>query len=152
MDGWRCYTLAAVAVREADVLETGIDLVEIARIADLYRRYGERFRARVYTDREWADCAGRPDSLAARFAAKEATIKALGSREPALREIEVVRPPYSRPRIELRGRAADVARRQRVQELALSLSHASEHAVAVVVLVREGDGRGAASWDAERRS
>src|SRR3712207_5434761 len=94
---------------EEGMLETGVDIVEIPRIGDLLRRYGDRFRQRVYTDREWADCAGRLDSLAARFAAKEATIKALGSREPALREIEVARAPNSRPRIRLRGKAADVA-------------------------------------------
>ena len=130
------------------MLETGVDLVEIDRIADLYRRYGDRLRARVYTDREWADCAGSADSLAARFAAKEATIKALGSREPALREIEVLRTRDSRPRLELRGRAAQIARRQGVRELALSLSHARQHAVAVVVLVR--DGQDAPVWDVER--
>ena len=126
---------------EEGVLETGVDIVEIPRIGQLVRRYGDRFRARVYTDREWADCAGRISSLAARFAAKEATIKALGSREPALREIEVVRPADSRPTIRLHGRAAAVAREQGVCELALSLSHDQEHAIAVVVLRREGDGR-----------
>ncbi|HYU20610.1 MAG TPA: holo-ACP synthase [Chloroflexota bacterium] len=127
------------------MLETGVDIVEIARVGKLARRYGDRFRARVYTEREWADCAGRAESLAARFAAKEATIKALGSREPALHEIEVVRPPDSGPRIRLRGRAAEVARRQGVRELALSLSHAHQHAVAVVVLLR--DGQRSPPWD-----
>ncbi len=58
--------------RGARVLETGVDIVEIPRVGDLVRRYRERFRARVYTDREWAECAGRVESLAARFAAKEA--------------------------------------------------------------------------------
>ena len=120
------------------MLETGVDIVEIDRVAALVRRYGERFRDRVYTRREWADCAGRVESLAARFAAKEATIKALGSREPALHEIEVVRPPDSRPRLRLHGRAAEVARRIGVRELALSLTHGREHAVAFVVAVREG--------------
>lgn len=130
------------------MLETGVDIVEIPRVARLVRRYGERFRARVYTLREWSDCAGRMHSLAARFAAKEATIKALGSREPALHEIEVIRPRDSRPRIRLRGRAAEVARRQGVRELALSLSHGRDHAVAVVVLVRAGD---APPWAEDER-
>jgi holo-[acyl-carrier protein] synthase len=131
-----------------DVLETGVDIVEIPRVGDLLRRYGDRFRRRVYTDQEWADSNGRIASLAARFAAKEATIKALGSREPALREIEVVRPSGERPRLRLRGRAAEVARRQRVRELALSLSHGREHAVAVVVMRCDGEADG--EWDAER--
>ena len=130
------------------VLETGVDIVEIPRVARLVRRYGERFRARVYTPREWSDCAGRMHSLAARFAAKEATIKALGSREPALHEIEVIRPRDSRPRIRLRGRAADVARRQGVRELALSLSHGRDHAVAGVVLIRAGH---ASPWVEDER-
>ena len=121
------------------MLETGVDIVEIDRVAALVQRYGERFRDRVYTHREWAECAGRVESLAARFAAKEATIKALGSREPALHEIEVVRPPDSRPRLRLHGRAAEVARRIGVRELALSLTHGREHAVAFVVAVREGE-------------
>jgi holo-[acyl-carrier protein] synthase len=121
------------------VLETGVDIVEIDRVADLATRYGERFRERVFTEREWSDCAGRAESLAARFAAKEATIKALGSREPALHEIEVIRPRDSRPRLRLYGRAAEVARRIGVRELALSLSHGREHAVAMVVVVCDGE-------------
>src|SRR5688572_28833419 len=62
---------------EVGVLETGVDIVEIPRVGDLLNRYGDRFRRRVYTDQEWADSNGRIASLAARFAAKEATIKAL---------------------------------------------------------------------------
>lgn len=121
------------------MLQAGVDIVEITRVGRLADRYGERFRARVYTAREWADCDGRAASLAARFAAKEATIKALGSREPALHEIEIVRGAGGAPRIRLRGRAAELARAQGVRELAVSLSHAQEHAVAVVVLLRRGE-------------
>jgi holo-[acyl-carrier protein] synthase len=128
------------------VIETGVDIVEVDRIADLLKRHGERFRRRVYTDREWDDAGGRPESLAARFAAKEAVIKALGSREPALVEIEVVRPPWSKPQLRLWGRAAEIAREQSVRQLALSLSHTHEHAIATVVLVRDGD---PPAWDAE---
>ena len=129
------------------VLETGIDIVEIQRVATLVRRYGERFRARVYTDREWGDCDGKMESLAARFAAKEATIKALGSREAPLHQIEIVRPSDSRPRIRLRGRAAEVARSQGVRELSVSLAHGQDHAIAVVVVLR--DGEMSPHWDAQ---
>jgi holo-[acyl-carrier protein] synthase len=128
------------------VIESGVDIVEVERIAELLQRHGDRFRHRVYTDREWKDAGGRPESLAARFAAKEAVIKALGSREPALREIEVVRPPWSRPQLQLWGRAAEIARAQAVRQLALSLSHTREHAIAMVVLVRDGE---PPAWDAE---
>ncbi|MGE3270675.1 MAG: holo-ACP synthase [Chloroflexota bacterium] len=129
------------------MIATGVDIVEIPRIAELLQRHGERFRRRVYTDREWSESGGRVESLAARFAAKEALIKALGSREPALREIEVVRPEFCQPSLRLWGRAAEVARDLAVQQVAVSLSHGKEHAVAVVVLTREGQ---ATAWDAER--
>jgi holo-[acyl-carrier protein] synthase len=128
------------------VIESGVDIIEVERIGDLLRRHGDRFRARVYTDREWEQSGGRVESLAARFAAKEAVIKALGSREPALREIEVVRPEWTRPCLQLWGRAAEIAREQAVRELSLSLSHTHEHAIAMVVLVRDGE---PAAWDAE---
>jgi holo-[acyl-carrier protein] synthase len=128
------------------VIATGIDIVEIDRVADLLARHGERFRRRVYTDREWADSGGRVESLAARFAAKEALIKALGSREPALREIEVVRPERSQPSLRLRGRAAEIARSQAVRQLSVSLSHGREYAIAIVVVVRDGE---PPAWDAE---
>jgi holo-[acyl-carrier protein] synthase len=118
------------------MLETGIDIVEIDRIAELATRYGARFQRRVFTAREWDDCAGRAPSLAARFAAKEAVIKALGSREIALHEIEVIRQDDDRPRIALHGRAAARARDLGVQDIAVSLSHSRQHAVASVVLLR----------------
>lgn len=110
--------------------------MEIERIAALAERFGERFRRRVFSLQEWADCAGRPASIAARFAAKEAVIKALGCREIALHEIEVVRRPDGRPRIGLHGRAAQRARELGVEDLAVSLSHSRDYAVASVVLRR----------------
>jgi len=128
------------------VIATGVDIVEIDRVADLLARHGDRFRQRVYTDREWHDSGGRVESLAARFAAKEALIKALGSREPALREIEIVRPERTQPTMRLWGRAAEIARTLAVRELSVSLSHGRAHAVAVVVVVRDGL---ASAWDGE---
>ena len=128
------------------MIATGVDIVEIDRVGDLLARHGDRFRKRVYTDREWSDSGGRVESLAARFAAKEALIKALGNREPALREIEVVRPERSQPSLRLWGRAAEIARALGVRELSVSLSHGRGHAVAVVVAVRDGT---ASAWDGE---
>ena len=128
------------------MIATGVDIVEIDRVADLLERHGDRFRQRVYTDREWDDSGGRIESLAARFAAKEALIKAIGSRDLPLREIEVVRPARSQPTLRLWGRAAEIARTLAVRELSVSLSHGREHAVAVVVVVRDG---AACDWDAE---
>jgi holo-[acyl-carrier protein] synthase len=128
------------------VIATGVDIVEIERVARLLARHGDRFRLRVYTDREWNDAGGRVESLAARFAAKEALIKALGSKEPALVEIEVVRPERSQPTLRLWGRAAEIARSLGVRELSLSLSHGQQFAVAVVVAVRDG---AAPAWDGD---
>ena len=128
------------------MIATGVDIVEIERVAGLLARHGDRFRRRVYTDREWLDAGGRVESLAARFAAKEALIKALGSKEPALLDIEVVRPERSQPTLRLWGRAAEIARSLGVRELSLSLSHGREYAVAVVVAVRDG---AAPAWDGE---
>jgi len=118
------------------VLETGVDIVEIERVADLARRYGERFARRVFTPDEWRTYQARPSSLAARFAAKEAVIKALGSPHMALHEIRVVRQEGERPTVELVGRALERSRALGVRQIALSLSHSQRYAVAFVVLER----------------
>src|SRR5438128_9499389 len=117
-----------------EMLQVGVDIVEIARIEASIRRFGDRFRRRVYTTAELMECGGRGSSLAARFAAKEATIKALGRTEVPLHEIEVVRPPGGRPVLRLKGRAAVIADEIGAKEIALSLSHSQEYAVAMVVL------------------
>jgi holo-[acyl-carrier protein] synthase len=123
---------------QAVVLETGVDIVEIDRVADLARRYGDRFARRVFTPEEWRTYHARPSSLAARFAAKEAVIKALGSPHMALHEIRVVRHEGERPTIELVGRALERSRALGVRQIALSLSHSQRYAVAFVVLQRDG--------------
>ena len=115
-------------------LQVGVDIVEIARVEESLRRFGDRFRRRVYTPGELAETGERGPSLAARFAAKEATVKALGSSAVALHEIEVVRPSGARPELRLSGRAAARAAELGVQEIALSLSHSRDFAVAMVVL------------------
>jgi len=122
----------------APVLETGVDIVEVARVARLASRYGDRFADRVFSGDEWRDCRGRPHSLAARFAAKEATIKALGTPNVALHEIRVVKPDGQRPVLQLTGRARARADAMGVRHLALSLSHSRDYAVAVVVLTYSG--------------
>ena len=117
-------------------IETGVDIVEIERVADLVRRYGDRFGRRVFAADEWARYRDQPASLAARFAAKEAVIKALGTPQMALHEIRVARAEGERPRVELSGRARQCADALGVRTIALSLSHARAYAVAVVVLER----------------
>jgi holo-[acyl-carrier protein] synthase len=131
------------------MLYTGIDLIEIARIERAVARWGERFLRHIYTPAELAAYRERPASLAARWAAKEATAKllgvglrGLGAAERAANavswtEIEVLGDARGRPVLALHGRAAERARALGLAELALSLSHTREHAIASVVAIGE---------------
>ncbi len=113
----------------------GTDIIEISRIAEACARSGERFLKRVYTDAERAACADRTPSLAARFAAKEATMKALGRGiwDIPWRDIEVLNDDSGQPYLRLHGRALERARQIGLADCAVSLSHAREYAVAVVI-------------------
>ncbi|MCX7670872.1 MAG: holo-ACP synthase [Anaerolineae bacterium] len=116
-------------------LAVGVDLVAINRIAALLAEHGERFTRRVFTERERADCAGRPDSLAARWAAKEAIAKALGTGFGPIgfQDIEVVRDEAGCPHVQLHGGAAALARSRELHRWALSLAHDGGMAIAFVV-------------------
>ena len=118
-----------------DGLAVGVDIIEIERVAATLRRFGQRFVERVYTADEAAYCRGRAPQLAARFAAKEAVMKALGTgtRGVGWREVEVVRAPSGAPSVRLHGRAAERAARLGMERLAVSLSHSRAYAVASVV-------------------
>lgn len=122
------------------IVGTGIDVVEIARIQHSMDRYGERFLDRIYTSAEQAYCLRKrnaAESLAARFAAKEAGAKALGtgiSRGVSWLEIEVVRFAGGRPGLRFHGRAAQIAAALDARNAALSLSHSAGIAIASVVL------------------
>ena len=117
------------------MLITGIDIIEIARIARVLDRYGERFLGRIYTEGEVVYCRGRPPQLASRFAAKEAMMKALGTGVKGVRwrDIEIVRRKGRAPMVMLHGTAKNKADQLGISELALSLSHSKEFAVASVV-------------------
>ncbi|HEU5457482.1 MAG TPA: holo-ACP synthase [Terracidiphilus sp.] len=123
------------------IVGSGIDLIEIARIHQSMDRFGQRFLDRVFTPAEQAYCLRKrktaAESLAARFAAKEAGAKALGtgiSRGVNWLEIEVVREPGGRPTLHFSGRAAQIARALGVSHAALSLTHTGNLAMASVVL------------------
>jgi len=122
------------------LIGTGVDLIEIERIAHSIERYGERFLRRVYTDHEIAYCSGKrssAESFAARFAAKEAGAKALGtgiSRGVTWTEFQIARQPGGRPILELRGRAALLAGELGVKTISLSLTHTGSLAMATVVM------------------
>lgn len=122
------------------IVGTGIDLTEISRIEHSIERYGSRFLNRVYTAAEQAYCLRKrksAESFAARFAAKEAGAKALGtgiSYGVNWLEIEVVRPPGARPTVQFHGRAAKFADRLGVKHAALSITHSKDMAMASVIL------------------
>jgi holo-[acyl-carrier protein] synthase len=113
----------------------GTDIIEISRIAGACERLGERFINRIYTAGEIAACKGSAPSLAARFAAKEAAMKALGRGfyDIPWTDIEVVSDDSGQPRLKLHGKAAERAAELNVAEYAVSLSHAKEYATAVVL-------------------
>lgn len=116
-------------------LTTGVDLISIARIAALIDRHGERFLQRVYTPGELAACEGRAESLAARWAAKEAAAKALGTGIGAVAfcEIEVVSDACRCPALRLHGAAAELAAERGLTQWSVSLAHDEGMAVAFVV-------------------
>ena len=122
------------------IVGTGIDIAEVARIRRSIERFGDRFVKRVYTPGEINYCdskANRAERYAARFAAKEAAMKALGTgwnHGVRWRDCEVMRLPGGRPTITFHGTAAEVAARLGVKNAALSLSHTAEQAIAQVIL------------------
>jgi holo-[acyl-carrier protein] synthase len=124
------------------IIGTGIDTIEVERVERAIARplTGNRFRARVFTEREIAYCEargrGRFQSYAARFAAKEAAMKALGTgwnRNVGWNEIEVVRERGQAPTIKLTGKAAAFAARRKIERFHLSLSHTEASAIAHVI-------------------
>jgi holo-[acyl-carrier protein] synthase len=123
------------------LIGTGIDIIEIDRIAGSIDRFGERFLERIFTAEEIAYCHRKKknaaESFAARFAAKEAGAKALGTgiqHGITWKEIEVRRAPGSRPTLHFSGRAAETAQRLGVRHIALSLTHSTTIAMATVHL------------------
>jgi holo-[acyl-carrier protein] synthase len=117
---------------------TGIDIIEIDRIRASILRFGDRFLGRIFTPTEIAYCSRKKnaaESYAARFAAKEAGAKALGTgiqHGVSWQELEVQRQPGSRPTLHLSGRAAEFAQRLGVRHIALSLTHSTTVAMATV--------------------
>ena len=124
------------------IVGLGIDVIEVARLAEALERHGDRFEQRVFTEAESAFCRARGDrvlALAARFAAKEACLKALGTgwaEGVGFRDVEIVRKDRQSPRLVLHGEAARRAGAQGVTRTHVSLTHQPGVAAAVVVLER----------------
>lgn len=122
------------------ILGTGVDLAEVARIREAAERYGERFLNRVYTPAEIAYAsrkANRYERYAARFAAKEAGMKAIGTGWRGgvrWQDFEIVNEPSGRPTLRFHGVAREVADRMGVKSVQLSLTHTAAFALAHVIL------------------
>jgi holo-[acyl-carrier protein] synthase len=122
------------------IVGSGIDIAEVRRIAEAIERHGLRFLNRVFTEGEIAYCdskANRIERYAARFAAKEAGMKAIGTgwnHGVRWKDIEVCRQPGGRPTIAFHGKAAEFAAKLGTKNVALSISHTTEQAIAQVIL------------------
>jgi holo-[acyl-carrier protein] synthase len=128
-------------------LTVGLDLVSVESIVESVARYGERFLRRVYTETELRDSRGDPERLAARLAAKEATMKALArdGRPIPWTSIAVRARGCGAARLDLSGPAAALASERGVAELELSLTRTSDHAAAIVIARCGGGGDPCAS-------
>ena len=118
-------------------LKTGVDLIEIERIRASIEQHGEKFLQRIYTPRELDICAENIASLAARFAAKEAVAKTLGTGIGAVgfRDIEILRDENRAPVLYLHGAAQELAAMLGLENWSISLSHTKTHAIAMVVAI-----------------
>ncbi len=118
-------------------LSTGVDLIEIARVREAIDRHGARFISRIFTEVEQQECGGRVESLAARFAAKEATAKALGCGigDVSWLDIEVRGDEKHAPHLYLLGEGEKLANKLGLSHWSVSLSHTESHAIAFVVAV-----------------
>jgi holo-[acyl-carrier protein] synthase len=113
----------------------GVDIIEIDRIKQVMARWGDKFLKRVFTPSEINLYSQRSSSLAVRFAAKEAVLKSLGACDLGIswQDIEVLAETNGKPIVHLSGKAQSAARELAVKELAVSLSHSEDYAVAFVV-------------------
>ncbi|HEY6057138.1 MAG TPA: holo-ACP synthase [Candidatus Limnocylindrales bacterium] len=137
----------------AGTTELGIDIIRVARIRDTLERFGQRFTQRVLTPAEQGYVRGRPETLAGRWAAKEAVSKVLGLgvRGIGWRDIEIERLPTGQPAIRLHGRAAARAEQLGMGRVAVSISHEADYAVAIAFGIRAAGGRFLFPPDIEER-
>ena len=118
-------------------LRTGVDLIEISRIEEVVARHGKHYLERIYTPAELEQCGKRAESLAGRFAAKEAVAKALGCGigDITWKEIEVLGDEQNAPMLTLHGTAEQLAKKMGLTTWSVSISHSQSHSVAMVVMI-----------------
>lgn len=129
-----------------NVFGIGIDVVEVGRIASSLDEFGERFANRIFTlrEREYCLAKARPElHFAARFAAKEAVAKALGTgigKDVSWLDLEVVRGGNGEPILQLSGKAKDFCQSHQIEEIKISLTHARDYAAANAIVLRRSQG------------
>ena len=133
----------AIASPPPGTTELGIDIIRVSRIEAALARFGDRFCQRILTPAEAHYVRRRAESLAGRWAAKEAVSKVLGLgvRGIGWREIEIVRLPTGQPSVVLHDRALRRAEQMEMGRIAVSISHESEYAIAIAYGVRTAGGR-----------
>jgi holo-[acyl-carrier protein] synthase len=125
-----------------EIVGLGTDIVECVRIRKMIEDHGELFLQRVYTDKEIRYCQSRrqaAEHFAGRWAAKEAVLKALGTgwrRGISWRDVEIRNDPSGQPKVAVRGEAKEIARRMRLQDILITISHCRQFATAYAVAVR----------------
>jgi holo-[acyl-carrier protein] synthase len=144
---------AALPAPPPETTELGIDIIRVSRIRESLNRFGDRFTQRVLTPTEQAYVRGRAETMAGRWAAKEAVSKVLGLgvRGIGWRDIEIERLPTGQPAVKLHGRAARRAEQLGMGRVAISISHESDFAVAIAYGVRTAGGRFVYPPDIEER-
>jgi len=133
--------------------EIGIDIIRVDRIRAALERFGPRFTRRVLTEAERRHVRDRPETMAGRWAAKEAVSKVLGLgvRGIGWRDIEIERLPTGQPAVRLHGRAAARAEQLAMGRIAVSITHESDYAVAIALGIRSAGGRYVFPPDIEAR-
>src|SRR3954447_16860375 len=137
----------------AGTTELGIDIIKVDRIRAALARFGPRFSDRVLTESEQRYVRGRPETMAGRWAAKEAVSKVLGLgvRGIGWRDIEIERLPTGQPAVRLHGRAQRRGEQLGMARVAVSISHEADYAVAIAFGVRTAGGRFLFPPDIEER-
>ena len=116
----------------------GIDIVQVKRIENILNKWGDKLLNRIYTDQEKKYCQKKDEKyihLAARFAAKEALVKMLGTGMKQIKwsDIEIINDERGKPKIKLYGNADKEAEKQNINNIHISISHEKEYAVAQVI-------------------
>jgi holo-[acyl-carrier protein] synthase len=114
------------------ILRTGVDLIEISRVEEVITRHGKHYLERIYTSAELEQCGKNVESLAGRFAAKEAVAKALGTGigDVTWKDIEILGDEQNAPMLQLYGMAEQTAKQLGLSTWSVSISHSMSHAVA----------------------